>query len=383
MRAKKMRQMAAFAMAAVMSAGMIPTGSIFALAEESTEAATEAATEATTEAGTETGDVAMHTVTDLEGNELEVPVHPQRIAVLPDAICSLTWLLEGGGDDMLCLTESSKGDWEDYLGHLVYPDMADLRTDLMDNMEELAAADPDLVITMTGGGWYDDQNEQLAALGIPTYAITSEALYGDPVTVIQSMGELLDCKDRADQLISYMQDTDSYIDGKIEELGDITPQRVYNAVWVDDMKAWTAGSINGQIIKDLKAENISEDEASSTAFSMEEILNYDPEVLILSFTDYQPQDFYDNKVPGQDWSTVSAVVNKKVYGAPVCMQSWAQSFSAEKFLYKRWMASILYPDTFPMSETEDYIRSYLKDFYNYDISDDQIKECMRYADNGM
>ena len=65
------------------------------------------------------------------------------------------------------------------------------------------------------------------------------------------------------------------------------------------------------------------------------------------------------------------------------MQGWAQSFSAEKFLYKRWMASILYPDTFPMSETEDYIRSYLKDFYNYDISDDQIKECMRYADNGM
>ena len=62
MRPKKMRQMAAFAMAAVMSAGMIPTGSIFALAEESTEAATEAATEATTEAGTETGDVAMHTV---------------------------------------------------------------------------------------------------------------------------------------------------------------------------------------------------------------------------------------------------------------------------------------------------------------------------------
>lgn len=119
MRPKKMRQMAAFAMAAVMSTGMIPTGSIFALAEESTEAATEAATEATTEAGTETGDVTMHTVTDLEGNELEVPVHPQRIAVLPDAICSLTWLLEGGGDDMLCLTESSKGDWEDYLGHLV------------------------------------------------------------------------------------------------------------------------------------------------------------------------------------------------------------------------------------------------------------------------
>ena len=103
MRPKKMRQLAAFAMAAVMSVGMIPTGGISALAEESTEAATEATTEDGTEAA---GDVEMHTVTDLEGNELEVPVHPQRIAVLPDAICSLTWLLEGGGDDMLCLTES-------------------------------------------------------------------------------------------------------------------------------------------------------------------------------------------------------------------------------------------------------------------------------------
>ena len=76
MRPKKMRQLAAFAMAAVMSAGMIPTGSISVLAEESTEAATEAATEtassedtATTEAAAETTGAAEETSYDLSGSK--------------------------------------------------------------------------------------------------------------------------------------------------------------------------------------------------------------------------------------------------------------------------------------------------------------------------
>ena len=331
--------------------------------------------------------VEYRTVTDLTGAEIEVPVEPHKVAVLPDAICSLSWILMDGGDNMLCLTESSKNSWETSLGHLIYPDMADHRTDILENMEELAAAGPDLVITMTasetGGDWYADQNAQLEALGIPAYGIPSDALYADPIAVIEAMGDLLNCQDRAAQLVQYMEETDAAIEEKQEEIAAAEKQRVYNSVWVDDMKAWTAGSINGQIINALQAENISQDSASSTAFTMEEILSFDPQVLILSFTDYTPQDFYDNNVPGQDWSATSAVMNHQVYSAPSCVQSWAQSFSVEKFLYKRWMASVLYPEIFPMSETEEYISNYLKDYYGFEITEDQLKVCMRYEQNGM
>ena len=197
------------------------------------------------------------------------------------------------------------------------------------------------------------------------------------------MGMLLNCEARADQLIAYMQETDAFIDERMESVAGDTGVRIYNTVWVDDMKAWTAGSFNGAIIQSLKAENISDNPASSTAFSMEEIIAYDPEIIIISFADYGVQDFYDNAIPGQDWSAVSAVVNGRVYHAPALVQRWAQSFCTEKFLYKRWMASIVYPEVFPMSEVEDYVRSYLRDFHGYEITDEELALCMNRAENGL
>lgn len=326
---------------------------------------------------------ATKTVIDFDGTELEVPADPQRIVVLPDAICSLTWLLMGGADRMVCLTDSSMDDWSNYLGSQLYPEMADMPHGIEQNVEELLTYDPDLIISMSGGTAYQEQNDALAALGYPVYMISSEALYGDPVSVIREMGALLNCEDRAAQLIQYMGETDAYIAEKMETVTEGTGKRVYNTVWVDDMKAWTAGSFNGAIIDALKSENISYNEASSTAFSMEEIITYDPEIVIISFADYTVQDFYNNAIPGQDWSTISAIKNGQVYRSPALVQRWAQSFCTEKFLYKRWMASVIYPDVFPMSEVKDYIKSYLKDFHGYEITDEALAQFMNSEENGL
>ncbi len=321
------------------------------------------------------------TVTDMAGNEVVVPVHPQRIAVLPDAMCTLSWILMGGADNMVCITESSKGHWTDGLGKYIYPEMADIPVGSEQNVEELMTLDPDLIITMSGD-WYADLTAQYVELGIPVYTVTEEALYGDPVACISALGELYGCENRANQLINYMNETDAYIEEKLSDVEEGSGPRIYNTVWIKDMKAWTSGSINGQIIKSLKAQNISDDPASSTAYTMEEIIAYDPEIVIISFNDNTPDDFYNNNIEGQDWTGTSAAKNHKIYSGPSMVQRWAQSFSAEKFLYKRWMASVVYPDLVPMEETESYIKAYLKDFYGYEIPDDVYAECMCTEANG-
>ena len=326
--------------------------------------------------------VEMRTVVDLGGAELEVPAHPERIVILPDAICSLAWQLMGGADRMITLTNSSKNQWTNFLGAKIYPEMESVPAGLEENVEELLSHDPDLIISMSGGTAYQDQNDAFAALGQPVYMIPSDALYNDPIAVIEAMGDLLNCEDRAAQLVNYMNETDAFVAERVETIEE-TGKRLYNTVWVDDMKAWTAGSINAGIISALKCENISDDPASSTAFTMEEIIGYDPEIVFISFDDYTPQNFYDNEVPGQDWTVTTAVKNHQVYRGPSLLQRWAQSFSTEKFLYKRWMAAVVYPEVFPMDECVEYIRSYLKDFYGYEISDDELAYCLNTEENGL
>ena len=321
-------------------------------------------------------------VVDMAGNEVVVPVKPQRVAVLPDAMCTLSWILMGGTDNMACITESSKGHWTNGLGQYIYPEMADIPVGAEQNVEELMTLDPDLIITMSGDP-YADLTAAYVELGLPVYTVTSEALYGDPIACISALGELYGCEERANQLIAYMNETDAYIDDVLADVEAGSGPRMYNTVWIKDMKAWTAGSFNGKIIDALKCQNISDDPASSTAFTMEEILAYDPEIIIISFDDKTPEDFYNNNIEGQDWTSTTAVKNHAVYSGPSMVQRWAQSFSAEKFLYKRWMASVVYPDLFPMSETEAYIKAYLSDFYGYEIPDDVYAACMCTELNGI
>ena len=113
--------------------------------------------------------------------------------------------------------------------------------------------------------------------------------------------------------------------------------------------------------------------ADTSTPTMEEVLVYDPEIIFLSnFDDVTPDDLYNNRLEGQDWSNVSAVKNHKVYKVPCGLYRWAPPNTLEKPLYVLWQASIIQPGIFGDVDMRAEVKSFFQEFFDYELTEEQI-----------
>ena len=106
--------------------------------------------------------------------------------------------------------------------------------------------------------------------------------------------------------------------------------------------------------------------------NMEQIYKWNPDIIyITNFTETQPEDLFNNKISGQDWSDVKAVQDKKVYKIPLGIYRWFPP-SGDAPLMLKWMANHNQPELFDY-DMNDEIKTYYKDFYNFDVTDDEVE----------
>ena len=107
----------------------------------------------------------------------------------------------------------------------------------------------------------------------------------------------------------------------------------------------------------------------------EQIYSWNPEIIyITNFTPVQPEDFYNNTIPGQDWSQVEAVKNKQVYKIPLGIYRWFPP-SGDAPLMLKWLANHNQPDLFDYDMNNE-IKSYYKDFYGYEVTDEDVEQIL-------
>lgn len=105
---------------------------------------------------------------------------------------------------------------------------------------------------------------------------------------------------------------------------------------------------------------------SSFAVTREQVLGWDPEVLILgNFEPTTPADVYADP----KWASLSAVKNKRVYKAPIGGFSWDPP-SNEANLMWLWVNSVFFPDV--DHELRERIRETYRTLYAYDVTDADI-----------
>lgn len=115
--------------------------------------------------------------------------------------------------------------------------------------------------------------------------------------------------------------------------------------------------------------------------SFEDVLRWDPEIVYLTnFEDTMPADLYANRLDGQDWSRISAVVNKRVYRIPLGIYRWYPP-SLDGPLMLKWMAQKNYPELFKYDMRKE-IRAFFKEFHHYELSDKEIDSILDPASSG-
>ena len=315
------------------------------------------------------------TVTDLTGKKVTIKDNPTRIAIVPIPWASLTYLVDGDSSKIIGMNPSSKEAYDISILKDLAPNMKKVNTAFVDsdfniNYEELALLKPDIVIVWD---FQNDAIEKLAKLKIPAVAIK----YGTLENVqegIKLLGDILNRQEKAQKLINYHKDTNKYLASKTKKLENIKRKKILYLI-NPQLTVSSGNSVTNIMIDMAGGENVAKDITTGGSWSkvtMEQIIKWNPDIIILSnFDKILPEDIYNNKFEGQDWSKISAVKNKKVFKAPIGIYRW-DAPSAETPLMIKWIAKVAAPEIFNDYDIRKDIKDFYLEFFNYKLSDEQL-----------
>ena len=342
------------------------------------------------DAATATGEAvaksATRTVVDHTGVEVELPAEINRIVVaglmpMPSVYC----LYAGSSQRLVGIPASSKAAAENSLLVGAYPELAALPTDFeaggVVNVERILELNPDVV-------FYGSSNTQtrqaLDNAGIPAVGFSTTQAGHNTVETYAGWIELLgqvfagDSRidvNRAKEIIDYGRAVEAMVKERLAALAEEDKPRVMIAYYYDDAGGLRTSGSNffGQYwIETAGGVNVAAHLDGSPNVNMEQVYQWNPQaIFITNFSPRLPQDFYSNTIPADDWSSVAAVQDGRVYKFPLGMYRWYPP-SSDTPLALLWMAKTLHPDLFADIDFDQMVREYFQRFYNVALTAEDL-----------
>lgn len=341
--------------AAVMGIFAVPgaTGLSVMAAEESTEGTRE--------------------VTDAAGNVVEVPENISKIAVTPLPWSSVIYAIDGTSERMVSI---NPGAISAYTGNFLEKmdpeygqiDSTAIGKDFSINMEEMVEMGVEAVVIWD---YQEDEAKQLKELGIAPVMVKNETVE-ELQESFRAIGELLGKEDRAQQFIDLYEDTYEKIKSYQDKVESAEKPKV---LYLRNSELKLQGNDNfiKEALELAGADNVA---AENSDITMEEILEINPDIILLSwFDEFTPEDLYNNTIDGQDWSNVKAVQDKRVYKTPIGIYRW-DAPGVETPLMMEWLASLIQPEVFSDIDIRKEVADYFKTYFEYELTDEDVSQIM-------
>lgn len=322
-------------------------------------------------------------VTDHLGNEVEIPVQLERIAItsiqpLPSVYCmmgeDISKLIGIHPNSMNAAKYSLLGD--------IYPELLEVPTGFMEggevNVEELLAMEPDVVFYNASK---EAEGEQLKAAGIPAIAV-STSQWDTPIETfgawVTLLGEALGKEEKANEIVEYGNEKLAMIQERLAAEGDSleSPRVLYLYSYSNGVFSTSGSTHHGEKwARATGAVNVAgENDTQKFEVSIEQIYEWDPDIIyITNFVPFLPEDLYNNAVEGFDFSVLRAVQDGKVYKCPLGTYRWYPP-SSDSPLMLLWMATHNHPELFEDIDMNAEAMDYFKRFYNVDLTDEQLEK---------
>lgn len=285
-------------------------GAQTAVESTSTAPAATAETSAESTATPEATDGTTLTFTDDLDREVTVPVHPQRVAVLLGSYADV-WCLAGGQDTLVAAADDAWTDFDLNLGD----EVANLGSLMEPNLEELIAAQPDLVIASSNTTSNVELLPSLEDLGVPVI------YFG-----VNSFNDYLEMLDVCTQITGATQNYQTYgldVQAQVEKAkeqndGSAPTVLLLRSASTSCKVKNSKGTVLGEILADLGAVNIADSDTSLLEdLSMERIIADDPDYIFVVFQgsdqDAAQKTLDAALTSNPAWDTLSAVQNGNFY----------------------------------------------------------------------
>ena len=291
--------------------------------------------------------------TDMLGREVEIPTEIDTIVPLGNAPRMIVYL--GLADMAVGIEECEIA--KNPLQAYAYPQkekwskLPNCGTNSMGETayypEQIIQANPDVILTTDPADVADNLQMQT---GIPVVCVSQGTLFGeDYEESLRTLAEICDVKDRAEELIHFINDTLNDLSSRAETMKDVKKSTVLGAA-----ASFKGGhSIDGvytnySVFEVLQANDVAEEVAnekfsSGVMVEKEQILKWDPEIIFfdsgnleLVKTDYAENPDY--------FEQLQAVKNGNLYQWP--NSTWHWSNVEIPLVSAYYVGSLLYPEAF-------------------------------------
>jgi iron complex transport system substrate-binding protein len=316
------------------------------------------------------------------GNEVVIPARVERVVISSVwPLASVYCLYMGSTDKLVGLDPAIISAAENSALIKVFPDIVKIPSGFAKNgninSEELMKLAPDVVLYSSGAPEDYDVCKQA---GIPAVGFSLSIKQFNTIDTINSwielLGEVMQQDFDTTEFMKYSKDLEAMVAKRLEGVpSDKKPRGMFLHLYDDSRVGVPAGpSFADYWITAGGGVNVAAVGNGTLSASMEQVYEWDPEIIfITNFNPAQPEDLYGNTVGNYDWSSVSAVKNKRVLKMPLGMYRWYVC-NADSPLTLLWMAKQNHPDLFSDVDIDEEIKSYYKRFYKLTLTDEDLRQ---------
>lgn len=321
------------------------------------------------------------TVTDVNGYRVTLDAPSERSAPLPPPLGTFAVAISGGTERVVTAHPWSQSVMENGALHDYFPKVDEIPTGaigagFMPNVEELLAADPDMVFQVGFVG--DDVLEPIAAVGLPflTIDVTPN---DDARDWIPMMGQIYGEEERAQAILDWRDAVQAQITGALEGLApEDRPTVAHLSAYGEQLRIVGGTHFRSWQIEMAGGVNVAADiDHGSQWIGPEQLLVWDPDIILLNAFqgDLVPRMLYDDPLL-QD---LTAVREHRVYAFPVGGDRW-EAPVAESPLGWMWLSELLHPEIFDWNLRAEIAAAH-ELLYGHTPSEDAFARMLRVSAN--
>lgn len=237
------------------------------------------------------------------------------------------------------------------------------------NVEELAAADPQLIIDIgeAKNSIVEDMDDLQAQTQIPSVHI--EASLATMPDAFRKLGTLLGREEKGEELAQFCERVYSRTLSIMEQVGDNKVNALY-VLGEEGLNVLANGSYHAELI-DLLTNNLAvvdnpAGKGSGNEVTMEQIALWNPDFIL-----FAPGSIYDTVAEQEAWKEITAVKNGNYIEVPEGPHNWMGTPPAvQRYLGLIWLTAELYPE-YCDYDVKAEITEYYELFYGCTLTEQQ------------
>ena len=318
-------------------------------------------------------------IEDQRGKKISLDGPARRIVTLPMPAASIMIAVDRSAEHLVGIHDASFAAARQSILGTMFPEVLkvphDVGTqDFAPNVEGILSLEPDVVVQWANQG--DEIVQPLENAGLKVLGVNYGKLE-DVGTWLEMFSTALGRPERGRAMAARLDADRANVEAVAAERTARAPRVLYFNRFTDSLTVQGAGSFNEDYIRLVGAENVSSDVKGLVEVDLEQVLDWDPEIVVLgNFDEAMPDDVYGDR----RWRDVAAVKERRVYRAPLGGYRWDPP-SHESPLMWRWLSQIAFPDGSDGGLRDKIVEDYIY-FYDHTPTPAEIDTMLWTKENG-